>query len=231
MVKKAGVIVTLAALIGMILLCRAGSGMLRERIAEGRKVSARPESREDCLVIIDPGHGGLDAGKIGVNGKEEKEINLNISLKIQKLLKEQGVEVEMTRTEDERLGETQVEDLKARVSLMNEKNPDLVISIHQNSYHEESVSGAQVFYYTDSAQSERAAEFIQEALKEADPENTKKTKENSTYYILKRTEVPAVIVECGFLSNRREAEKLAGEEYQQELAAAVVKGTLRYLED
>lgn len=137
----------------------------------------------------------------------------------------------MTRTEDERLGETQVEDLKARVSLMNEKNPDLVISIHQNSYHEESVSGAQVFYYTDSAQSERAAEFIQEALKEADPENTKKTKENSTYYILKRTEVPAVIVECGFLSNRREAEKLAGEEYQQELAAAVVKGTLRYLED
>ena len=153
MVKKAGVIVTLAALIGMILLCRAGSGMLRERIAEGRKVSARPESREGCLVIIDPGHGGLDAGKIGVNGKEEKEINLNISLKIQKLLKEQGVEVEMTRTEDERLGETQVEDLKARVSLMNEKNPDLVISIHQNSYHEESVSGAQVFYYTDSAQS------------------------------------------------------------------------------
>jgi DNA-binding CsgD family transcriptional regulator len=117
MVKKAGVIVTLAALIGMILLCRAGSGMLRERIAEGRKVSARPESREGCLVIIDPGHGGLDAGKIGVNGKEEKEINLNVSLKIQKLLKEQGVEVEMTRTEDERLGETQVEDLKAREEL------------------------------------------------------------------------------------------------------------------
>ena len=231
MLKKIGTIGALAMLAGLIFLCRAGAGLLREGFADARETSGEAAGGENYLIIIDPGHGGLDAGKVGVNGKEEKEINLNISLKIQKLLKEQGVEVEMTRTEDERLGETQVEDLKARVSLMNEKNPDLVISIHQNSYHEESVSGAQVFYYTDSAQSERAAEFIQEALKEADPENTKKTKENSTYYILKRTEVPAVIVECGFLSNRREAEKLAGEEYQQELAAAVVKGTLRYLED
>ena len=229
MMKKAGVIVTLAALIGMILLCRAGSGMLRERIAEGREVSARPESREGCLVIIDPGHGGLDAGKIGVNGEEEKEINLNISLKIQKLLKEQGVEVEMTRTEDERLGETQVEDLKARVSLMNEKNPDLVISIHQNSYHEESVSGAQVFYYTDSAEAETAAEILQSELNKIDPSYTRKEKANSSYYILKQTEVPVVIVECGFLSNAEEAEKLISEEYQNTVANAVVSGIEKYI--
>ena len=113
---------------------------------------------------------------------------------------------------------------------MNKEKPDLVISIHQNSYHEESVSGAQVFYYTDSKQSERAAGFIQEALKEIDPQNTKKAKGNNTYYILKKTEVPVVIAECGFLSNYEEAEKLADEEYQQKLAEAVAKGVVQYLE-
>ena len=82
------------------------------------------------MIIIDPGHGGLDAGKVGVNGKEEKEINLNISLKIQKILKKQGVKVKMTRTEDERLAENQVEDLKARTALVNkEKRILLSVSI------------------------------------------------------------------------------------------------------
>ena len=92
------------------------------------------------------------------------------------------------------------------------------------------MSGAQVFYYTDSEQSKRAAELIQEALQEMDPENTKQAKGNNTYYILKKTEVPVVITECGFLSNYEEADKLADGEYQQELAEAVVKGILRYLE-
>ena len=123
-----------------------------------------------------------------------------------------------------------MEDLKARTALVNKEKPDLVVSIHQNSYHEESVSGAQVFYYTDSEQSKRAAELIQEALQEMDPENTKQAKGNNTYYILKKTEVPVVITECGFLSNYEEADKLADGEYQQELAEAVVKGILRYLE-
>ena len=135
----------------------------------------------------------------------------------------------MTRTEDERLAETQVEDLKARVSLMNEEKPALVVSIHQNSYHEESVHGAQVFYYADSTESERAAGIIQEALKEIDPDNTKAAKPNRTYYILKKTEVPVVIAECGFLSNYEEAEKLADEEYRQKLAEAVAKGILEYI--
>ena len=152
------------------------------------------------------------------------------SLKIKKLLEEQGVKVKMTRNDDDRLAESQIEDLKARVSIMNKEKPDLVVSIHQNSYHEETVRGAQVFYYTDSAQSERAAELIQAAFREADPGNTKKAKGNSTYYILKKTEVPVVIAECGFLSNREEAAKLADEEYQQEMAEAAAKGVMRYLE-
>lgn len=230
MLKKIGTIGALAMLAGLIVLCQAGAGLLREGFADARETSGEAAGGENYLIIIDPGHGGLDAGKVGVNGKEEKEINLNISLKIQKLLKKQGVKVKMTRTEDERLAENQVEDLKARTALVNKEKPDLVVSIHQNSYHEESVSGAQVFYYTDSEQSKRAAELIQEALQEMDPENTKQAKGNNTYYILKKTEVPVVIAECGFLSNYEEADKLADGEYQQELAEAVVKGILRYLE-
>ncbi len=230
MLKKLGTVAAAVALIGLIFLCQAGGAILKKGFAEGKETSGRAAGKEGYLVIIDAGHGGLDAGKVGVNGEEEKEINLNISLKIEKLLKQQKIEVKMTRTEDERLAESQVEDLKARTDFMNKEKPDLVISIHQNSYHEESVSGAQVFYYTDSKQSERAAGFIQEALKEIDPQNTKKAKGNNTYYILKKTEVPVVIAECGFLSNYEEAEKLADGEYQQKLAEAVAKGVVQYLE-
>ena len=189
MLKKLGTVAAAVALIGLIFLCQAGGAILKKGVAEGKETSGRAAGKEGYLVIIDAGHGGLDAGKVGVNGEEEKKINLNISLKIEKLLKQQKIEVKMTRTEDERLAESQVEDLKARTDFMNKEKPDLVISIHQNSYHEESVSGAQVFYYTDSKQSERAAGFIQEALKEIDPQNTKKAKGNNTYYILKKTEV------------------------------------------
>lgn len=230
MLKKAGIIVAAAVLIGLIFLCQAGGTLLKKGFAEEKETSGRVAGRDTYLVMIDPGHGGLDAGKVGVNGEEEKNINLKISLKIEKLLKQQKIEVIMTRTEDERLAESQVEDLKARTALMNKEKPNLVVSIHQNSYHDETVSGAQVFYYTDSAQSERAAGLIQAAFEEIDPENTKSAKGNSTYYILKKTEVPVVIAECGFLSNYTEAEKLADEEYQQKIAEAVVKGIVQYLE-
>ena len=107
---------------------------------------------------------------------------------------------------------------------MNESDADLAVSIHQNSYHEENVSGAQVFYYTTSEEGKTAAEILQNALLEVDPENKKREKSNNTYYILKKTEIPTVIVECGFLSNYAEAEKLSDEAYQEKIAQAVVKG-------
>ena len=222
-----GVFIVLLA--AAIAVCRKAGDGLVEWIDSDRAVSAAVQRNEN-LVVVDPGHGGLDPGKVGVNGAEEKDINLKIALNTKSYLEKENVEVFMTRTSDERLSDTQVGDLKERVRLMNEKNPVLAVSIHQNSYQDESVRGAQVFYYTDSAQSERAAELIQAAFREADPGNTKKAKGNSTYYILKKTEVPVVIAECGFLSNREEAVKLADEEYQQEMAEAAAKGVMRYLE-
>ncbi len=109
-----------------------------------------------------------------------------------------------------------IADMKKRVALINETKPDIAVSIHQNSYHEESIKGAQVFYYTHSKEGERAATVMQEALKALDTNNKRQAKENSTYYMLKRTEVPTIIVECGFLSNAQEAEKLKNEEYQDQ---------------
>ena len=135
----------------------------------------------------------------------------------------------MTRTEDNRLADTQKQDLMERVKIMNEEQPALVVSIHQNSYQESGVRGPQVFYYTDSAEAETAAEILQSELNKMDPSYTRKEKANSSYYILKQTEVPVVIVECGFLSNAEEAEKLKSEEYQNTVANAVVSGIEKYI--
>ena len=194
------------------------------------------QSAENFCVLLDAGHGGNDPGKIGVDDSREKDLNLVIADKVKRILEQQDIDVIMTRETDTGLYEEdasnkKVQDLKKRVSIINENQPDCVISIHQNSYHEKNVFGAQVFYYKTSIEGEKAAAVIQEALQEVNPENTKKIKANDTYYLLKKTEVPTVIVECGFLSNYAEAEKLVSEDYQKKVAEAVTKGILQYLKD
>lgn len=190
---------------------------------------------ENMVVVLDAGHGGSDPGKIGINEVLEKDVNLAIVLKIREMLEKEGIGCVLTRVDDERVDENGKElskaaDMKERVRIMNEVHPKLVVSVHQNSYTSSEIKGAQVFYYESSTESEKIAEIIQEELCKVDSSNTRKIKGNSTYYLLKRTEVPAVIVECGFLSNPEEAEKLATEEYQKKMAEAIVKGIKSYLE-
>ena len=234
------------SLVAIIVLCQKAGVRLKETFRESEETNSgavigmkekeneksdkkeRGEKQGDAhkkrTVGVDAGHGGPDGGKTGVNGKLEKELNLIIAEKVKKLLEEEGIAVIMTREEDGWLAETRIGDLKERVRIMNESKADLAVSIHQNSYHEESVFGAQVFYYTTSGEGKAAAEILQNELLEIDPENKKREKANNTYYILKKTEVPTVIVECGFLSNHKEAEKLSDEAYQGKIAEAVVKG-------
>ena len=232
MLRKIKFVAAIVALMVLIVLCQAGGGLLKKGFMKGRESSETATSAgRGRLNVLDPGHGGIDGGKKGINGAEEKEINLQISLIIKELLEKENVEVVMTRSDENRIGEDRVSDLKARVDIMNRENPVLAVSIHQNSYHEESVHGAQVFYYSESKEGARAASMLQEALREADPENTKEAKANDTYYILKKTEVPTVIAECGFLSNYEEAEKLITEDYQRKMAEAIVKGILQYIEE
>ncbi|MFQ8702405.1 MAG: N-acetylmuramoyl-L-alanine amidase [Eisenbergiella sp.] len=185
-------------------------------------------------VVIDSGHGGKDPGKIGLNGEKEKDINLAIARKLASLLEQADVKAVMTRTGDaglydEDASRKKVQDMKRRIERMEETAPDLVVSIHQNSYPDPSVKGAQVFYYTGSSEGRALAERIQNRLYRLDPSNRRAVKENNSYYLLKKTTCPIVIVECGFLSNPKEAEALSDAVYQEKAAWQICMGILQYL--
>ncbi len=213
--------------------------LLAALLAAGRHletfVSADKAEADKEVIVVDCGHGENDPGKIGVNGALEKDINLTVGKLVKERLKKAGYEVAMTRTEDKMLApedstNRKAQDMKARVAFINEAKPVIAVSVHQNSYHEPDVSGAQVFYYSHSTEGEEAAKIMQEAFLSVDPENTRQAKANDSYYILKRTEVPTIIVECGFLSNPEEAELLTDEEYQKKIADAITAGVEKYLE-
>lgn len=219
MQKKVELIVLILLLAGLLVISRN----------LGRYVSSTNVKEGKTTVVIDSGHGGNDPGKIGVNDALEKDINLKIAKLVQEQLEERGIRVVMTRTDDSNLAEEsdqnkKIQDMKARVNLINDEAPNLVVSIHQNSYHDENVHGAQVFYYSHSKEGETAANIMQKALQTVDPDNDRQAKAEDSYYLLKRTEAPTIIVECGFLSNWEEADKLITDEYQKELAEAIVQG-------
>ena len=193
------------------------------------------EAQEQICVVIDAGHGGDDPGKIGINQVLEKDINLSIARKVQQYLEAQGVQVVMTREDENGLYDSdasnkKAQDMKRRVALIEETKPVITVSIHQNSYPEEYVHGAQVFYYDGSKKGQQLADLLQKQLIEKlDPENHRQIKPNDSYYLLKKTDMPIVIVECGFLSNRDEAELLSTEEYQDRVAWAIHMGVMQYL--
>lgn len=182
-------------------------------------------------IIIDAGHGGWDPGKTGSVGENEKMINLSIALKLQMFLEQGGANVSMTRNTDEALGEKKQADMKERKAVAKESDADIFVSIHQNSFPKADAKGAQVFYHKSSPNGKLLAEMIQSTLKEyVDPDNTRVAKDNTSYYILKNTEIPAAIVECGFLSNREEEQLLNDEKYQEKIAWAIYMGIMDYFE-
>ena len=216
--RKIELCMTLLLLVGMIIVSKKLSQLVTSENVKAKKV----------VVVIDAGHGGHDPGKVGVNDALEKDINLQIAEKVKKYLEKNEIEVVMTR-EDDVMEDTKLEDMKKRVALINKTKPAITVSIHQNSYSDSSVKGAQVFYYTGSEISKNAASLMQEELKKVDMENTRQIKSNSDFYMLKKTEVPTIIVECGFLSNPGEAEKLVTDEYQQKMAEAICGGIVIWL--
>ena len=167
-------------------------------------------------VVIDSGHGGVDPGKIGVDGVYEKDINLAIAKQLQKVLERNDCQVIMTREADQ--------------GLYEESDADVVVSIHQNSYTDATSRGAQVFYQATSESGKQLATKIQETLKrDVAPDNRRQIKANADYYLLKNTTSTMVIVECGFLSNLQEAKQLQEAEYQKKVAQAIGMGVLYYL--
>ena len=191
--------------------------------------------KETPVVVVDAGHGGTDPGKVGVDGSLEKDINLAVAERLKTYLEQDDVKVIMTRETDTGLySETdsrkKMADMKKRCEIIEESGADLVVSIHQNSYHEESVSGGQVFYYRDSSKGKALAEILQDRFDYVlGDQNRRLPKANGNYYLLLHVKCPIVIVECGFLSNRKEAALLNSGEYQDKLAYTIHMGIIEYL--
>lgn len=157
--------------------------------------------------------------------------------KLQYYLENDGVTVILTREDDDGLytdsdGNKKQADMRKRCEIIDQSGADLVVSIHQNSYHEENVKGAQVFYYKSSLRGQRLAELVQKRFDFVlGEENRRVIKPNDSYYLLLHTSCPIVIVECGFLSNWEEAERLTGQDYQDRVAWTIYMGIMQYLNE
>lgn len=190
-------------------------------------------------VIIDPGHGGEDGGAVGVGGVVEKNINLDISLKLRDYFKASGFNVVMTRDDDrsiyddgcKTIKEKKVSDIHNREKLIKDYPNCIFISIHQNKFEESKYSGTQVFYSKNNRKSEMLAKSVQNQVKiSLQPDNERLIKPSgSNLYILYHTKVPAIMAECGFLSNPTEAKKLQDSEYQDQMAFSIYSGALKYV--
>ena len=220
--------VALTLLVSVFFLARRGAAF----------VSAEAVQEENLpCIVIDAGHGANDPGKVRVNGVLEKDINLAVALRLRTMLENKGYRVVMTRDTDAILADKNAtnqkrEDMVARVHVIEEADPVMAVSVHQNSFSNGAVCGPQVFYYSESPEGKEIAMTMQESLDEIlAPESPRKTKANNEYYMLKKTPTPTVIVECGFLSNDREAELLSTELYQSKVARAIYFGICDYMQD
>lgn len=218
-------------LLAFCLMMLFAKGKAGERMAT---VFSDKENEPGMVVVIDAGHGGADPGKVGGYGTLEKDINLSIAEKLRTRLEQNGCRVVMTRESDDGLYSENArnrkrEDMEARVRVISEANPVLVVSIHQNSFPDASCKGAQMFYYKDSEDSKKLAEILQKQFPEVLQDgNTRQAKANSDYYLLRKTSCPVVIAECGFLSNAAEEALLVSDVYQEKVAEALCLGILQY---
>lgn len=204
-------------------------GLISAYRTETTPAFAMPVAKK--VIVIDAGHGGWDPGTVK-ESIQEKDINLNIAKKLQAYLEEGGATVLITRLDDAGLAATKSGDMRERKHIANTSQADIFISIHQNSLGSANVRGGQVFYFNQSDNSKKLSEYIQKHLKEfVDPENRFLPKANENYYVLKQTNMPAVLVECGFLSNPSERAKLVTEEYQERIAWGIYMGIVDYFDE
>ncbi len=181
-------------------------------------------------VVIDAGHGGFDVGAIGVSGTHETDLNLSIAKKLETLLTNEGATVTMTRNDEEAVGEDKDSDMAYRREVIEVSEQDVTISIHQNHYDDTEVSGPQVFFSPGSIEGEKLATSIQDSLNEVlQPPKTRSQVAND-YFIVQSGVAPAVIVECGFISNPEEEQLLLTEEYQDKIVEAIAQGLQKYME-
>ncbi len=187
-------------------------------------------------VLIDPGHGGADGGASSDSGILEKDINLQISEKLFAIFKTLGIKCEMTRYDDVMLdggasSHKKMHDLKNRVLASKKHENCVFVSIHQNKFPQKRYTGTQVYYSKNDPASEILAGLIQSSVREnVQRDNTRQIKKaTSSIYVLDKINCPAVLTECGFLSNDDEARKLSEQSYQKQLSCAIAAGTVKFL--
>ena len=191
------------------------------------------------VIILDAGHGGIDPGKLS-NDKliQEKSINLAITLKLRELLESSGAVVILTREDDSSLytedgnkttRQKYNENLKNRKKIIQESKADMFVSVHSNAFTESKYYGAQTFYPKGKEESQELSKYIQGELKRVvDNTNNREIKPTEDIYVLKENEIPSVLIECGFLSNDKEAKLLNDEDYQEKIAWAIYVGIQKY---
>ena len=190
---------------------------------------------QNYTVVIDAGHGGSDPGSIGYKSKiHEADLNLKLSKMLEQKLKSSGINVVMTRTSEKALLEGsgkkwKQQDMNLRKEIIKENRPNMVLSIHQNSYTNHKLRGAQVFYDKTSEISKQIADFIQEEFKQNLDKSIKSTSPGN-YFMLKCTYAPSVIVECGFLSNEEDEQLLLTEDYQNKIIDCIYKAIIKFLQ-
>lgn len=219
-----------------IILCFTAAALLAA-VLNG-EVQSVDGTESANLIYLDPGHGGEDGGAVSVTGVQESGINLEISLRLRDLLHFCGMSVQMTRDGDyaiysdgcETIAQKKASDLRNRVALLQQNPGAILLSIHQNQFPEEKYHGAQVFY-NQGTDSEQLAKFMHDALKQGlDPENNREIKQAQDIFLMEQIENTAVLIECGFLSNREEEAKLRDEQYQKKIVCAISAGLMQFIE-
>lgn len=188
------------------------------------------------IIVLDPGHGGMDGGAVSKSGILEKDISLAISEQLRDYLQEAGALVLMTREEDRDLAgndttkirQRKVEDLKQRVEIVNDSGADLFVSIHMNAIPSPKWFGAQTFYNRTIPENEELAKFVQDQVRANLENTTRKAKPIHNVFLLKHAKIPGILFEAGFLSNPGEADQLQTKEYQEKIAASIYQGIMRF---
>ncbi len=208
--------------------------------ANARAVQTASQAMQIRTVIVDAGHGGIDGGTVAVDGTVEKEINLAIAKRLASLLGCFGVRTVMTRTSDDSIHDPtctsvraqKISDVRNRMCIMEQTENSAFVSIHQNHFTQSQYRGTQVFYSGNDTRSEMLARSIQSAVVSViQPDNTREIKKSGTeIYLLYHAVRPAVMVECGFLSNPEETQLLKSEDYQTKMALAVAQGIMNFLD-
>lgn len=230
---KKFVLITLLVSIGIVLI------LLKDINYQSISCMTPVQADDEKIILIDPGHGGIDGGAESKRGTIEKDINLSISLKLRDSLNKLGYTVLMTREEDKGLytesgsmNKKKIEDLNNRCKIKRESNCDIFVSIHQNFFDESYYSGAQV-WYSKNEDSGRLAHIIQQNFKkDLNNKNKRVEKLGNSYKVLRcYCSIPSVIVECGFLTNPQEERELMKDEYQDKIAESLSKSIEEYFQE